>query len=146
MKFIFIYNIDYFFCNARMSILLSRISKGILLLICITPRSMTRNRMRITSALSYLLGVLIGTPTLEPFSSSLLSEVKSRNATLGHGHGDDRAYPDRVVIKVKDDPKKSLQARFSPIFVTQIQMSKLHTGICDIFDSKTQHTNFLQPL
>ena len=92
---------------------------------------MTRNRMRTTSGLSYLPGVLIGMPTLESFLQSA-KRSQSRNATLGHGHGDDRAYPDRVVIKVTDDPKKSLQARFSPIFVTQIQMSKLHTGICDL--------------
>ena len=43
--FIFIYNLDYCFCNVLMSILRSRILKGIPLLICTTPRSMTRNRM-----------------------------------------------------------------------------------------------------
>ena len=59
-------NIDYFFCNARMSTLLSRILKGIPLLICTTPRSMIRNRMRTTSGLSCIPGVLIGTPA-EPW-------------------------------------------------------------------------------
>ena len=37
--------------------------------------------------------------------------------------------------------KKSLHARFSPIFVKQIQMSKLHTGICGLFMLLKIHTN-----
>ncbi|KAF8810432.1 hypothetical protein BYT27DRAFT_7186506 [Phlegmacium glaucopus] len=72
-------------------------------------------------------------PDTKPDARDLKAELftwgANRNAALGHGDGDDRTYPDRVVIKVKDDPKKSLQARFSPIFVTQIQMSKLHTAL-----------------
>ena len=58
--YIYTYNIDYFFCNVQMSILLSRILKGIPLLICTTLRSMIRNRMRTSSGLNYLPGVLIG--------------------------------------------------------------------------------------
>lgn len=68
-------------------------------------------------------------PHAKDLKAELFTWGTNRNAALGHGDGDDRTYPDRVVIKVKDDPKKSLQARFSPIFVTQIQMSKLHTAL-----------------
>ena len=76
LKIIYIQYIDYFFCSARMSILPSKILKDIRLLICITPRSTIRNRMRTTSGPNYLLGVLTGTPTwnLLFFFSSLLSE------------------------------------------------------------------------
>jgi len=54
-----------------------------------------------------------------------------RNAALGLGDSDDRTHPDRVVIAAKEDNvnfERTLTARFSPIHVRQIQMSKLHTG------------------
>lgn len=48
------------------------------------------------------------------------------------GDENDRTYPDHVIIQSKEDPavmaKRSLTARFSPIHVRQVQMSKLHTG------------------
>lgn len=56
----------------------------------------------------------------------------NRNASLGLNDGDDRTYPDHVIVKSKEDPstleKMSLGVRFSPIHVRQIQMSRLHTG------------------
>ena len=55
-----------------------------------------------------------------------------RNATLGLGDSGDRAYPDQVIIRKQesnmDSETRTLAARFSPIYVRQIQMSKLHTG------------------
>jgi hypothetical protein len=55
-----------------------------------------------------------------------------RNAALGLGDGGDRTHPDQVIIRRlegnSDSESKTLNARFSPIHVRQIQMSKLHTG------------------
>ncbi|KAG1816404.1 uncharacterized protein BJ212DRAFT_190743 [Suillus subaureus] len=57
----------------------------------------------------------------------------NRNAALGLGDGNDRAYPDRVVIPRKDDVahqhNRSLDDRFAPIHVRQVSMSKLHTVV-----------------
>lgn len=57
----------------------------------------------------------------------------NRNAVLGLGDGDDRIYPDQIVIQPQVDPaelqKMGLEARFSPIHVHQVQMSKLHTAV-----------------
>jgi hypothetical protein len=56
----------------------------------------------------------------------------SRNAALGLGDGDDRTYPDQVVISSQEDPvrlkKKPLENQFPSIKVRQMSMSKLHTG------------------
>ncbi|KAG1838584.1 regulator of chromosome condensation 1/beta-lactamase-inhibitor protein II [Suillus subalutaceus] len=57
----------------------------------------------------------------------------NRNAALGVGDGNDRAYPDQVVIPRKDDVarqhNRSLDDRFAPIHVRQVSMSKLHTVV-----------------
>lgn len=57
----------------------------------------------------------------------------NRNAALGLGDGNDRAYPDEVVIPRKDDVahqhNRSLDDRFAPIHVRQVSMSKLHTVV-----------------
>ncbi|KDQ61981.1 hypothetical protein JAAARDRAFT_528626 [Jaapia argillacea MUCL 33604] len=58
----------------------------------------------------------------------------NRNAALGLGDGDDRVYPDQVVIR--RDPtvaasveKNSVEKMLTPIRVKQVVMSKLHTVI-----------------
>ncbi|KAG6914357.1 hypothetical protein DXG01_000829 [Tephrocybe rancida] len=57
----------------------------------------------------------------------------NRNAALGFADGDDRAHPDQVHIQKKDtdiDSETShLVSRFFPIYVRQVQMSKLHTAV-----------------
>ncbi|KAJ8457714.1 hypothetical protein ONZ45_g18206 [Pleurotus djamor] len=55
----------------------------------------------------------------------------NRNACLGQGDGNDRAFPDQVVIQPKETPSVDLklEARFSPINVRGIEMSRLHTAI-----------------
>jgi hypothetical protein len=56
----------------------------------------------------------------------------TRNAALGLGDGNDRAYPDQVVIPRKDgvtrQHDRTLDDRFAQIHVRQVSMSKLHTG------------------
>ena len=56
----------------------------------------------------------------------------NRNAALGLGDGDDRAYPDQVAIErvPKVSEQDPLDLRFEPVRVSQIVMSKLHTGEC----------------
>lgn len=57
-----------------------------------------------------------------------------RNAALGLGDGNDRAYPDQVVVPSRDDSarqhNKTLDERFVSNQVRQVSMSKLHTGAC----------------
>ncbi|KAG0701289.1 hypothetical protein DFH29DRAFT_927750 [Suillus ampliporus] len=57
----------------------------------------------------------------------------NRNAALGLGDGNDRVYPDQVVVPRKDDVarqhKKTFDDRFAPIHVRQVSMSKLHTVV-----------------
>ncbi|KAI0714213.1 hypothetical protein C8T65DRAFT_573631 [Cerioporus squamosus] len=54
----------------------------------------------------------------------------NRNAALGVGDGNDRAYPELVSPRVPDvSEKENLDARFTPVRVRQIAMSKLHTVI-----------------
>ncbi|CCM05596.1 uncharacterized protein FIBRA_07824 [Fibroporia radiculosa] len=57
----------------------------------------------------------------------------NRNAALGLGNGDDRLHPEQVVIRAADglsvSEKESVEARFSPIHVQQVAMSKLHTVV-----------------
>ncbi|KAH8091681.1 hypothetical protein BXZ70DRAFT_952850 [Cristinia sonorae] len=55
----------------------------------------------------------------------------NRNAALGLGDGDDRVYPDQVVIErvpkvAEEDP---LDMRFEPVRVKQAVISKLHTAV-----------------
>ena len=49
------------------------------------------------------------------------------------GDGNDRTFPELVVIKSKEDaatlPKMNLSTRLLPIPVRHVQMSKLHTVI-----------------
>jgi polynucleotide 5'-kinase involved in rRNA processing len=56
---------------------------------------------------------------------------------LGLGDGNDRAYPDQVVIPSRDNVarqlSKTLDERFSPVQVRHVSMSKLHTGTCSFF-------------
>ncbi|KAF8959590.1 hypothetical protein BDZ97DRAFT_1666960 [Flammula alnicola] len=69
-------------------------------------------------------------------NAELFTWGANRNAALGLSDGNDRTYPDHVNIKSKEDPttlaKMSLAVRFSPIYVRQIQMSKLHTGVVTV--------------
>ncbi|KAG5351469.1 hypothetical protein C0989_006387 [Termitomyces sp. Mn162] len=57
----------------------------------------------------------------------------NRNAALGFADGGDRAQPDRVNVQKRDadvDAENShLVSRFFPIYVRQIQMSRLHTVV-----------------
>ncbi|OCH89259.1 hypothetical protein OBBRIDRAFT_842555 [Obba rivulosa] len=57
----------------------------------------------------------------------------NRNAALGLGDADDRAYPEQVVIQPADglpiSKKESIDVRFSPIRVREVAMSKLHTAV-----------------
>lgn len=56
----------------------------------------------------------------------------NRNAALGVGDGDDRAFPDQVVVErvPKVSEQDTLDVRFEPVRVSQIVMSKLHTCEC----------------
>ncbi|KAF4611303.1 hypothetical protein D9613_007260 [Agrocybe pediades] len=66
-------------------------------------------------------------------TAELFTWGANRNAALGLSDGNDRIYPDHVVIKPKEESedlsKATLAARFSLILVKQIQMSRLHTAI-----------------
>ncbi|KAG6857373.1 hypothetical protein H0H87_004733 [Tephrocybe sp. NHM501043] len=55
----------------------------------------------------------------------------NRNAALGFADGGERAHPDQVIIQKKDVDEESshLVSRFFPIYVRQVQMSKLHTAV-----------------
>ena len=56
-----------------------------------------------------------------------------RNATLGLGDSNDRAYPEYVSLPPRDDvedfERKNLSAKFWTAKVKDVVMSKLHTGI-----------------
>ncbi len=53
----------------------------------------------------------------------------NRNATLGLGDADDRAFPDQVVVpRPETSPADLLELRFAPVRVNQVAMSKLHTS------------------
>lgn len=62
------------------------------------------------------------------------SLLSSRNAALGLGDSNDRFYPEHVTFQPKEDQEsleqKSLSARFQPVRVKNVAMSKLHTGEC----------------
>ncbi|KAF8653250.1 hypothetical protein AX16_004048 [Volvariella volvacea WC 439] len=68
-----------------------------------------------------------------PVRAELFTWGTNKNATLGSGDGGDRSYPDHIVIQPKEASevlqKKPVEARFSPIHVRQLQMSKLHTAV-----------------
>lgn len=65
-------------------------------------------------------------------SADLLTWGANRNAALGLGDGDDRMYSEQVGIRPLEgsamSEKENVDARFAPIHVQQIAMSKLHTG------------------
>ncbi|KAG6862478.1 hypothetical protein C0995_000024 [Termitomyces sp. Mi166 len=73
----------------------------------------------------------------KPRSDSTFVELftwgANRNAALGFADGGDRAQPDHVSIQKRDvdvDAESSyLVSRFLPIYVRQIQMSRLHTVV-----------------
>ena len=51
-------------------------------------------------------------------------------AALGVGDGNDRAHPELVTPRIPDvSEKETLDARFTPVRVRQVAMSKLHTVI-----------------
>lgn len=68
-------------------------------------------------------------------TSNLYLAPCSRNATLGLGDSNDRAYPEHVSLRLRDDvedlERKNLSAKFRTVKVKDVVMSKLHTGICD---------------
>lgn len=61
----------------------------------------------------------------------------SSNAALGLGDSNDRVYPELVVFPRRDDEldleRRSLPARFLPVQVEHVVMSKLHTGPSHVF-------------
>lgn len=50
-----------------------------------------------------------------------------RNAALGHGDGEDRTYPDQVVIKSNIAPE-STNDKLSPTQFRAVCMARLHTS------------------
>ncbi|TFY58443.1 hypothetical protein EVJ58_g6418 [Rhodofomes roseus] len=66
-------------------------------------------------------------------SADLLTWGANRNAALGLGNGDDRVYPEQVVVRPPEgsavSEKENIDARFAPIHVQQVVMSKLHTAV-----------------
>ncbi|KAI0358283.1 hypothetical protein OH77DRAFT_1421600 [Trametes cingulata] len=54
----------------------------------------------------------------------------NRNAALGVGDGDDRAFPESISLRVSPVPEtEPIDSRFTPIRVRQVVMSRLHTVI-----------------
>ncbi|KAI0675984.1 hypothetical protein C8Q78DRAFT_963164 [Trametes maxima] len=54
----------------------------------------------------------------------------NRNAALGVGDGDDRAFPESISLRISPVPEtEPIDSRFTPIRVRQIVMSRLHTVI-----------------
>jgi inhibitor of Bruton tyrosine kinase len=80
--------------------------------------------------MSSSLGALTGIPL-----SVLLCAANDyvRNATLGLGDANDRAYPDRVSMpfpeKLDSTKKLSLLEKFRPPPVRGVKMSRLHTAV-----------------
>ncbi|KAF8174215.1 hypothetical protein BJ912DRAFT_1147572 [Pholiota molesta] len=72
-------------------------------------------------------------PSAGAVNAELYTWGANQNAALGLADGNDRAYPDHVNIQFKEAPanlaKLSVTARFSPVRVRQVQMSKLHTVV-----------------
>ncbi|KZT68694.1 hypothetical protein DAEQUDRAFT_757422 [Daedalea quercina L-15889] len=66
-------------------------------------------------------------------SADLLTWGANRNAALGLGNSDDRVYPEQVVVRPPEGSAvpetENIDARFAPIRVRQIVMSKLHTAV-----------------
>ncbi|KAI0071191.1 hypothetical protein K474DRAFT_1776321 [Panus rudis PR-1116 ss-1] len=54
----------------------------------------------------------------------------NRNAALGLGDADDRTFPDQVVIERPfTSVMDTLDVRFEPVYVENVAMAKLHTGV-----------------
>ncbi|KAI0326994.1 hypothetical protein GY45DRAFT_1328251 [Cubamyces sp. BRFM 1775] len=54
----------------------------------------------------------------------------NRNAALGVGDGDDRAFPESISLRISPVPEtEPVDSRFTPIRVRQVVMSRLHTVI-----------------
>ncbi|KZV84965.1 hypothetical protein EXIGLDRAFT_726601 [Exidia glandulosa HHB12029] len=54
----------------------------------------------------------------------------NRNATLGHGDADDRAFPDSLDLPPDDaKAKSSIASRFTTVPARHIAMGRLHTGL-----------------
>ena len=57
----------------------------------------------------------------------------NRNATLGVGDGDDRAFPEQITVESAQAASRTesspVKDRFAPTRVRDIVMSKLHTGV-----------------
>ncbi|KAH9893273.1 hypothetical protein C8Q73DRAFT_791145 [Cubamyces lactineus] len=54
----------------------------------------------------------------------------NRNAALGVGDGDDRAFPESISLRITPVPEtEPIDSRFTPIRVRQVVMSRLHTVI-----------------
>lgn len=53
----------------------------------------------------------------------------NRNATLGLGDGDDRMYPEQVIVRRNDYTAGQLFDRLKPVPITDVYMSKTHTTI-----------------
>ncbi|KAH9919009.1 uncharacterized protein B0H18DRAFT_957684 [Fomitopsis serialis] len=67
-------------------------------------------------------------------SADLLTWGANRNAALGLGNGDDRVYPEQVVVRPSEGSaakeKENVDARFAPIRVGQVvTMSRPHTVV-----------------
>lgn len=59
-----------------------------------------------------------------------------RNATLGQGDADDRAFPDSIDLPPDDAKAKSdIASRFTSVPARQIAMGRLHTGARLVFGS-----------
>ncbi|KAI0339735.1 hypothetical protein BDW22DRAFT_1486805 [Trametopsis cervina] len=64
-------------------------------------------------------------------AAELLTWGANRNAALGHGDADDRAFPDVVSLEpaVPRSVDAHVEERFASVLVKQVVMSKLHTGV-----------------
>lgn len=68
-------------------------------------------------------------PSLE-LDAELYTWGTNRNATLGLGDGDDRTFPEAVAFPVNNNgTDRSLKARFCPVHIRQVQMSRLHSVV-----------------
>ncbi|KAF8528711.1 hypothetical protein JB92DRAFT_2862754 [Gautieria morchelliformis] len=61
-------------------------------------------------------------------AADLFTWGRNRNAALGHGDGDDRTYPDQVVILNTIVPE-SMSDKLAPVQVRAVSMAKLHTTV-----------------
>lgn len=65
------------------------------------------------------------------YCAALFTWGTNRNAALGHGSADDKTYPELVTVRPIEgsiSEKATVDARFNPIHLQEVVMSKLHTG------------------